>query len=60
MRATGCNPCWYSPFAGGPTPISVGGVLGYVLLMGMSIVVSTQTNIVMIINTRVVLGKLVV
>ena len=27
MRATGCNPCWYSPFDDGPTPVSVGGVL---------------------------------
>ena len=27
MRATGCNPYWYSPFAGGPAPVSVGGVL---------------------------------
>ena len=27
MRATGCNPCWYSPFADGPTPVSVRGVL---------------------------------
>ena len=22
-----CNPCWYSPLAGGPAPIGVGGVL---------------------------------
>ena len=27
MRATRCNPWWYSPFAGGPTSVSAGGVL---------------------------------
>ena len=27
MRATGCNPCWYSLFAGGPALVSVGGLL---------------------------------